>query len=186
VSAAPSLSTVHLGREGLYQYRDELLDVYGEIYKSSIQDSFFSIPRYWERLESYASRDGFSIVTGRIDGALIGYALGFALPSGSGWWRGLKTSVDPALLEEDGTRTFAIAEIMVLAQWRRRGYARQMHDSLIDHRPEARATLLVLPDNVPARSAYLTWGWYKLGDLRPFDDAPLYDAMVLDIKSPAK
>jgi GNAT superfamily N-acetyltransferase len=168
----------------LYQHREDLLAVYGNIYEGSLHDPFFSIPRYWGRLEAYASRDGFSVVTGRIDGELIGYALGFTLPSGSGWWKGLKTRVDPALLQEDGTRTFAIAELMVLAQWRRRGYAHRMHDSLIGSRFEPRATLLVLPDNIPARTAYLAWGWYKLGDLRPFDDAPLYDAMILDRGAP--
>jgi hypothetical protein len=30
----------------------------------------------------------------------------------------------------------------------------------------------------PARRAYLSWGWRKIGELRPFDDAPVYDAMV--------
>jgi hypothetical protein len=53
---------------------------------------------------------------------------------------------------------------------------------LTQGRAEERATLLVLPDNVPARSAYLSWGWYKLGELQPFADAPVYDAMMLELR----
>jgi GNAT superfamily N-acetyltransferase len=94
----------------------------------------------------------------------------------------LQGEVNPALLVEDGSRTFALTEIMVRAAWRRRGYARGLHDALLANRSEERATLLVLPDNIPARTAYLSWNWYKLGDLRPFDDAPTYEAMVLDLR----
>jgi hypothetical protein len=39
----------------------------------------------------------------------------------------------------------------------------------------------VLPENAAAQSAYVAWGWYKIGDLQPFDDAPIYDAMLLNL-----
>jgi GNAT superfamily N-acetyltransferase len=169
---------------GLTRYRDELLTVYTEVYTDKLSDPFFSPQRYWERLEAYASRDGYSLVLGRLDGELIGYAMGFTLPAGSSWWRGLRTAVDPALLTEDGHRTFAITYMMVRAPWRRRGYARALHDALIQGRAERRGALLVLPDNVAARTAYRSWGWYRVGELQPFADAPVYDAMVLDLPSP--
>jgi ABC-type multidrug transport system ATPase subunit len=90
-----------------------------------------------------------------------------------------------ALLEASavhpGRRTFALTEIMVRANCRRQGYARKLHDLLLSNRRESRATLLVLPDNVPARTAYIKWGWRKLGGLKPFDDAPTYDAMLIDL-----
>jgi ribosomal protein S18 acetylase RimI-like enzyme len=108
----------------------------------------------------------------------VGYALGYTLPNGSGWWRGLRSTASPDLLHETGRRTFALTEIMVREAWRRRGYARRLHDALLADRPEERATLLVLPENVPARSGYLAWGWYKLGELKPFEDSPVYDAMM--------
>jgi hypothetical protein len=57
-------------------------------------------------------------------------------------------------------------------------YARALHDALLADRPERRATLLVDPNNTPARSAYLSWGWTQLGTLQPFADARVYDAMV--------
>ncbi len=180
-SAVPALAIARYGAEGLQKERDALLAVYAEIYAARLDDPFFSLPRYWERLEAYGKRDGFALVTGRLDGDLIGYALGYTLPAGSGWWRGLRGDVDPAQLQEDGTRTFALTEIMVREGWRRRGYARTLHDALLAGRQEERATLLVLPDNVEARGAYLAWGWYQLGELQPFDDAPVYAAMVREL-----
>jgi ribosomal protein S18 acetylase RimI-like enzyme len=167
---------------GLQAYRDDLLELYAEVYAERLDDPFFSLPRYWERLAAYGARDGFTVVTGRLENELIGYALGYTLPAGSRWWQGLRQEVDPDLLEENGRRTFALTEIMVGTAWRRRGYARVLHDALLTDRREQRATLLVLPDNVPAKAAYLAWGWYKLGELQPFDDAPVYDAMMLELK----
>ncbi len=80
-------------------------------------------------------------------------------------------------------RTFAINEIMVRPAWRRRGYARALHDALLYDRPEERAILLVLPDNTAAQAAYRSWGWYKLGELQPFEDSPVFDAMVWELRA---
>jgi ribosomal protein S18 acetylase RimI-like enzyme len=180
-TAAPQLTIERSDASGLHEQRDELLKVYAEVYADRLDDPFFSLPRYWERLEAYGQRDGFSLVTGRLGGELIGYALGYTLPAGSRWWQGLRDAIDPKVLEEDGRRTFALTEIMVRSQWRRKGYARALHDALLADRAEERATLLVLPDNVPALNAYLSWGWYKLGELQPFADAPVYEAMVVEL-----
>lgn len=180
-TGVPSPSVEHLGADALQDRREELLAVYAEVYSAQLDAPFFSLPRYWERLEGYASRDGFAMRLGRLGDDLVGYALGYTLPAGSRWWEGLRQDVPKDLLVEDGHRTFGLNEIMVRAPWRRRGYARALHDALLADRAEERATLLVLPDNVPAGSAYRSWGWYKLGELQPFPDAPVYDAMLLDL-----
>ena len=182
-AVVPELAIQHYAAAGLHEQREELLAVYAEAYADQLDDPFYSLPRYWERLAAYAARDGFALVSGRLDDELIGYALGYTLPAGSGWWRGLRDKVDPALLTETGQRTFAVNEIMVRSAWRRRGYARALHDALLHNRPEERATLLVEPDNTAAQAAYRSWGWYKLGELQPFDDSPVFDAMVRDLKS---
>lgn len=161
--------------------RMALSDIYEDVYAERLGDPFFSIARYWDRLLGYASRDGFAIRIGTLATNPIGCALGYALPAGTGWWRGLKSDVEEAELREDGKRTFALTEIMVREPWRRRGYAHELHDSLLAGRTEARATLLVLPDNVPAKAAYASWGWRKLGELKPFDDSPTYDAMLVPL-----
>jgi GNAT superfamily N-acetyltransferase len=180
-TATPELAIEHLDAHEVQEHRDELLAAYLEVYAARLGDQFFSPERYWERVAGYASRDGYSLVVGRLDGELVGYAMGFTLPAGSGWWRGFRGDVDPGLLREDGRRTFALTYIMVRQAWQRRGYARALHDALLLGRSEERAALLVIPDNVPAHSAYLSWGWYALGKLQPFEDAPVYDAMVLDL-----
>lgn len=177
----PELVVTRHDAGGMRQLRADLLAVYAEVYADRLSDPFFSEENYWKLLEGYAARDGFVLVTGRLDGELVGYALGYTLPAGSGWWRGLRTPVDPRLLDETGQRTFGITYMMVRQAWRRRGYARALHDALLIGRLEERAALLVRPENSPAVQAYLSWGWYKLGELQPFDDAPVYDAMVLNL-----
>lgn len=179
----PELMIQQFEAGGLHEQREDVLAVYTEVYADQLYDPFYSLPRYWERLAAYAARDGFALVTGRLAGELTGYALGYTLPEGSAWWRGFRGDVDPALLRETGDRTFALNELMVRPGWRRRGYARALHDSLLQHRTEARATLLVNPDNLPALAAYRSWGWYQLGRLQPFEDAPVFEAMVRDLQS---
>jgi GNAT superfamily N-acetyltransferase len=179
-----TLDIEHAGASDLARYRDELLAVYADAYADKIDSPFFTPERYWERVEAYATRHGFSLVLGRLNGELVGYAMGFTLPANSAWWKGLTTPVDPALTTEDGHRTFALTYMMVRVAHRRRGYARALHDALLRGRPEQRAALLVIPDNIPARTAYEKWEWYEFGKLQPFPDAPVYDAMVLNLGRP--
>jgi ribosomal protein S18 acetylase RimI-like enzyme len=180
-TAACQLAIASHTARGMYQLQDELTAVYAEVYADSLDESFFDPSRYWQRLERYGASSGFSLITGRLDGLLVGYALGHTLRAGSSWWRGFRGTAEPGLLEEDGARTFALTEIMVRAAWRRRGYAKSLHDALLNARPEERATLLVMPNNKPAITAYLSWGWYKLGELQPVADAPVCEAMMREL-----
>lgn len=50
---------------------------------------------------------------------------------------------------------------------------------------DQRATLLVRPDNEPARPAYLRWGWHTLGEIQPFPNSPRYDALSGAVARPA-
>jgi ribosomal protein S18 acetylase RimI-like enzyme len=70
---------------------------------------------------------------------------------------------------------------MVVPAWQRRGVAHALHDELLGRRPEERATLLVREDNTSAQQAYARWGWQKAGKLRPYPDAPHYDALILPL-----
>ncbi|GGZ98972.1 hypothetical protein GCM10010389_42720 [Streptomyces echinoruber] len=38
------------------------------------------------------------------------------------------------------------------------------------------------PEAAPARSAYLSWGYRRIGVSHPWDDAPLYDCMVRPLR----
>jgi ribosomal protein S18 acetylase RimI-like enzyme len=164
----------------LQQMRGEVLGVYNRVYTTMLDDPFRRPERFWERLEGYASREGFGMVVGRVDRAMVGFALGYRLPAGSRWWEHLRgeNAGDEEFTREDGSRTFAFNELMVAPQWRKHGFGRALHDALLADRPEARATLLVRPDNEPARSAYPRWGWWQVGTIQPFPDSPVFDAML--------
>jgi ribosomal protein S18 acetylase RimI-like enzyme len=163
---------------GLQQLKAELLAVYQVVYAERLDTPFFHPERFWERLEGYAARDGFRLVTGRLGGALVGFTLGETLPASSGWWRGFQGDVSPEMLDETGSRTFAINELQVLPEYRRRGYAKALSAELLADRTEERATLLVRAENTPAYTAYLSWGFEIIGHVQPFADSPRYVAMV--------
>jgi hypothetical protein len=69
-----------------------------------------------------------------------------------------------------------------IRSYRRRGIAKALHDALLVDANEERATLLVRPEAVPARTAYERWGYARVGAIRPWPGAPLYDAMVLNLR----
>jgi ribosomal protein S18 acetylase RimI-like enzyme len=180
------LTIFHRDAAGMRAQKAILLDAYVEIYAAKLGDPFFVPERFWERLEAYASRDGFDLVVGYSGEVLVGYALGFRLPAKSAWWRGFHGDVSPDVLTETGDRTFALTQIMVRPAWRRQGCARQLHDALVVGRPEERATLLVQAENVAARRAYAAWGWEQIGTVKPFEDSPTYDALVLPLELAGK
>jgi ribosomal protein S18 acetylase RimI-like enzyme len=66
-----------------------------------------------------------------------------------------------ARLREDGTRTFALSEIMVRRAYTGQGIAHALHDELLGGRSEERATLLVRPANTFAYRAYTGGGGRK-------------------------
>ncbi|MFI5955738.1 GNAT family N-acetyltransferase [Cryptosporangium sp. NPDC051539] len=181
-STAPTrLITRAYDTAGARAIQDQLFALYAEIYDDHLSDPFYSVERFADRFAGHSNRTGFRLVTGSIGGQLIGYAYGGPLAAATRWWEGMREDVPADALTEDGSRTFALNEIMVLESWRRRGIAHSLHDTLLAGRPERRATLLVDPDNDPARTAYLSWGWRTLGHLQPFPDAPVYEALVIDL-----
>jgi len=93
------------------------------------------------------------------------------------------TPVPDGFTTETGSRTFALCELMTAGPWRRQGIARTLHDLLMSSRREERATLLVRQDNQAAQAAYASWGRQKIGLLQPFPDAPVYDALILPLRS---
>ncbi len=179
MSAAPAeLELQREAGQGLRDQKEEILAVYQEVYAERLTDPFFYPARFWERVEGGSFRDGFRLVTGRVEGELIGFTLGSTLPANTAWWRGFKGDVDPDLLRETGTRTFGINELQVRPAWRRRGYAKALSNALLEDLAVERATLLVRAENTAAYTAYQSWGFHTVGQMQPFDDSPLYEAMV--------
>jgi GNAT superfamily N-acetyltransferase len=158
--------------------------VYRGAYWASIEegDPFNSPAAFMERFDNYASIPGFDLVIAYQDGRPAGQAWGWPLGAANRWWEGLVSEPEPGFTDEDGTRTFALSEIMVIRDSTGRGVAHALHDQLLGRRAETRATLLAEPGNDSAYRAYLHWGWRKVAQLRPhWPDAPLFDVLTLPL-----
>ncbi len=170
----------HHPAQDVHGMREELLAVHVDARAELLDQPFYSVERFWERFDSYLQQPGFDLVTGRTNGLLVGYAFGSTLPAHSQWWSDVE-GADPEFTVETGTRTFAFREILVRKAFQHRGYAHRLHDELLAHRREERATLLVRSDN-PARLLYHCWGWTQVGFAQPFPDSPRFESMVLELK----
>ncbi|HEV8557282.1 MAG TPA: GNAT family N-acetyltransferase [Actinophytocola sp.] len=157
--------------------------IVGPLYEAShgdvIANPFYSAERFIERVRGYLVAPGFALVVAYIGDVPVGQAFGYALPPNARWWQGLTTPVPEGFIEETGTRTFALNELMVVPDWQGKGVAHALPDELLGSRREERATLLVREDNAAAQTAYTRWGWQKVGKLQPYADSPHFDAMVL-------
>jgi ribosomal protein S18 acetylase RimI-like enzyme len=159
--------------------RDELLAVHLDAQAELLDRPFFSAERFWERFENYLTQPGFDLVTGRVDGLLVGYAFGSTLPADTQWWAGIEDGI-PGITARPIGQTFAFREILVRKAYQGRGYGHRLHDELLAPRAEDRAVLGVRSDN-PARLLYRRWGWVHVGYRQPFPDSPRFESMVLEL-----
>ena len=158
----------------------DLVDVYLDAHADD--GPRYTADRYEQQLAAHMPRQGWDLVTASIGGELVGYVYGFPLGADTRWWEGIEGPVPDGFTEENGRRTFGVAELLVRRAWQRRGIARALHDELLSSRGEERATLLVRPDNTAAQHAYDSWGWQMAGRLRPARrDAPLFDVRTKSI-----
>lgn len=169
------------GPDAVPSMRAELIDVHVDARAELIGQPFYSAERFGERLDAYAADPGFDLVTGHVGDTLVGYAFGGPLSAHTRWWAGLRDAADLGVTRETGSRTFAFREFVMRKAYQRRGYGHQLHDVLLGGRPEERATLLVQGDN-PARALYLRWGWRVAGQVQPFPDSPVFDALLRDLR----
>ncbi len=186
IDAAQLTFTRHASAEAAAA-RPHVETIYRESYVEAIAsgDPFDSIETFMNRLDAYTSSPTFEMVIAWLDGSAVGQTWGWPLTgyaTSHGWWQGLTHEPEPGFTLEDGTRTFALSEIMVCRSFAGRGIAHALHNELLKPRREQRATLLVEPDNLTARRAYIHWGWQPVSQLRPrWDNAPLFDVFVLPL-----
>lgn len=122
---------------------------------------------------------GFVLAEARRGGYLVGYASGMPLRPSTGWWRHLTAPLPGEVTAEHPGRTFALADLLVRAPWRRQGIGRALHDLVLAGRPEERATLTVLPGAAAAQQAFHNWGWHKVARTRdPGPGSPVYDVLL--------
>ncbi|MEU8348485.1 GNAT family N-acetyltransferase [Streptomyces sp. NPDC048845] len=163
---------------------DAILPAYEEIY---VEPPYCEGPRevaeFIERYRLQAQRPGVRLILARDGNDVIGFAFGFLLPADTTWWQSLREPVAAEFARETGDRTFVIIELAVRKPWRRRGIAATLHARLIDGLTAERVSLTMRPEPeaTPAQNAYASWGYRRVGVSHPWPEAPLYDAMVLDL-----
>jgi ribosomal protein S18 acetylase RimI-like enzyme len=153
--------------------------IYSEVYaEAPYHESSADFDDFAQSLPQRAKAPSFRVVVAAAGGESVGFALGHQLSSNTRWWDGSLAPLPNDLTSEWPGRTFAVIELAVRGPWRRQGYAAQLHAHLIAGLTEERLTLLVRPDAEPAHRAYTAWGYERVGQIQPFDDGPIYDAML--------
>lgn len=166
---------------------DDFLSAYEEVY---VEPPYCEGPRevaeFIERFGRQAQRSGFRLAVARDGGEVVGFSFGYLLPADTKWWEGQLRLLPAEFTAESGERTFVIIELAVRKPWRRRGVAAKLHSALIDGLRVERITLTMRPEPeaAPAQSAYAAWGYRKVGQSQPWDEAPVYDSMILDLQAP--
>ncbi|MGH3615167.1 MAG: GNAT family N-acetyltransferase [Pseudonocardia sp.] len=127
-------------------------------------------------------RPGFKLVMAWHRDAPVGFTFGYVLNIDTLWWQGIQEPIDGDLTHEYPGRTFAIIELAMLRTHRQHGIGRELHAHLLAGLPNERVTLLVRPEAEVAQKVYHSWDYRCVGQIRPFDDAPIYDAMILSLR----
>lgn len=142
----------------------EVLDNLAEIYSAEYaEEPYAGNPVYTrkafiDRTERQVHQDGFTLLMGCVDGEPTGYAFGYTYAPGK-WLPGQCTPPPPQDIVQSAK--FFVVELIVRRPFRRRGYARQLMDSLLRDRTEPFATLCVHP-KAAARIIYPRWGWHEV------------------------
>lgn len=159
--------------EGAVAQLDELTAVHQEVYAEPPYDNApkYGRNQFIQRTTGQAKSSGFTLVTARDDGPLVGFAFGFTMPPG-GWWTNARLA-SPSVL---AASKFAVIELIVLASYRGRGIGRRLYDELLRGRDEQYATLAAVPE-APAYNLYQRWGWRPAGKIT--SEPPYAEAMLL-------
>jgi GNAT superfamily N-acetyltransferase len=164
---------------------DEILPAYEEVYaEPPYNEGPRDVADFIERFQRQAERPGFRLSAARAGGELLGFAFGYLLPADTKWWDAALTPLPADFTAETGTRTFVIIELAVRAPWRRQGVAGNLHAALVGGLAVERVTLTMRPEPeaAPAQAAYERWGYRTVGQSQPWDEAPVYNSMVLDLR----
>lgn len=162
---------------------EEFLGLYEEVYADppygwgADRAAFFS-----RRFAVQCRQPGFVLAEARNGEYLVGFAFGLPLRSSTDWWRGLTVPLAADVTTEYSGRSFALAELLVRAPWRRQRIGETLHDQIIARRLEERAVAAILPSAGPAQGAFRMWGWRKLARKHdPGPGSPVLDVIVRDL-----
>ncbi|NEA80401.1 GNAT family N-acetyltransferase [Actinospica acidiphila] len=157
-------------------FKDLLIRVHADAYAEAMEDEFNQ--RFPWFVDHWSAMDGFTCVVAFDGEEPTGFAYGAPLPPGREWWR--TTDYQP---NNGYTSTYAVSEVMVRPQWRKRGISAQLHEALLKERSEDLAVLLVDVTHPKVQDLYESWGYHKVGEQQPFADSPLYAVMLKDLRA---
>ncbi|MEW1827815.1 GNAT family N-acetyltransferase [Streptomyces sp. NPDC088196] len=168
----------------------EDIDEFSELYASDFVDpplkgtDFYSRERFKGRLSGdYLNAPRFEAVAARNSDGLAGFIYGCSLPAGTSWWSDLVGQLPETLTTETGERTVAIIDFVVAKRFRGVGIGSRLYQEFIDGRSEERASLFCSPPQQPAYSIWRHWGYEKVGESRPAEDANLLHAFLKNLKA---
>lgn len=176
------LRITHHDGPATLQLKDALNGTYEAARLNQQHDPFFTPERAWARLvDLYAPSRDFGTVAGWIGEEMVGFAFGSVRDRSNTatMWANVAQALPDQQVPRDGADVYIFRELNVRPEHQGHGYGHRLHDALLNTRPEQLAHLLVRKDNENARRAYASWGWQRIGELRPFEDAPLMDEMVI-------
>ena len=175
----PGITFALLGGRQAGERARELQELHAEVYAEPPYRRDDDAGRFARRFAVQRRQPGFVLAEARHGGYLVGYASGMPLRPSTSWWRDLTAPLPAEVTTEHPGRTFALADLLVRASWRRQGIARALHDLLLADRPEERATLTVLPAAAAAQHAFRAWGWRKVARARdPSPGSPACDVLL--------
>ncbi|MEW1720693.1 GNAT family N-acetyltransferase [Streptomyces sp. NPDC093109] len=166
---------------------DDFIAAYEEVYaEPPYREGPSDIAEFIQRYQVQVRKAGMRLVIARDGDQVVGFTYGYLLPATSRWWSNVQEDLAEDFTREDGARTWVILELAVRKAWRRLGVAAHLHALLLDCLDVERVTLTVRPEPEAkaARSAYGKWGYREVGLSHPWDEAPFYTAMVLDLPGP--
>ena len=180
--STPDITFEVLGGTEAAEHAGELQALHGEVYAAPPYSGGGDAARFADRFRVQRRQPGFVLAEARHGGYLVGYAAGFPLRPSTSWWRHLTAPVPEEVTAEHPGRTFEVAELLVRASWRRQGIGGALHDLILHHRPEERATVTVLPAAAPAQAAFRSWGWREVARTRdPDPGSAVSDVLVLTL-----
>jgi GNAT superfamily N-acetyltransferase len=179
VVSAPDITFEVLDGRQAADHADELRALHAEVYADPPYRWADDTALFAGRFRVQCRQPGFVLAEARHGGYLVGYASGMPLRPSTSWWRDLTTALPDEVTAEHPGRTFAVADLLVRASWRRQGIAGTLHDLILGGRAEERATLTVWPAAAPAQAAFQKWGWRKIARTRDSQPgSPVSDVMV--------
>lgn len=159
--------------------RGTAVNLYREVFAHEIDEPFWSLERFSQRVARHAAMAGFGAVVAHVGDEPTAFAYGITLPATTRWWATIEPSpADPAFTHEDGHRTFALFEVLVRPEHQGKRMGRRIHDALLARRDEERVTVATHRGNTHARSTYLRWGYHRIGTRQPPSPAPLLDVFL--------